>query len=73
MAVRDVDPDAWEFVRFDPVEWADMAGVQIAVTDFEMLFLRLKNMRLIYPDGSYPGDVSDYLLNLAVGRIRPAT
>jgi hypothetical protein len=68
-----VDPDAWDFVRFDPVEWMDMAGLRLLDDEFDALFLRLKNMRLIYPDGSYPDDVSEYLLNLATGRIRPAT
>ena len=68
-----VDADAWDYISFDPVEWRDMAGIRMQAHEFDALFLRLKNMRLIYPDGEYPKDVSDYLLSLATGRIRPAT
>lgn len=64
-----VDADAWDFVHFDPVEWKDMAGIRLSSHEFDQLFLRMKNMRLIYPDGTYPDEVDRYLLNLATGRV----
>lgn len=63
------DPEAWDFVRFDQVEWADMAGLRLSSQRFDKLFMRLKGMGLIYPDGTYPDEVNKYLLNLATGRI----
>lgn len=64
-----VDADAWDFVSFDPVEWKDMAGLRLPSHEYELLFLRMRNMRLIYPDGTYPDEVSNYLQNLATGRV----
>ena len=66
---KGVNLDAWDFVHFDLVEWTDMAGLKMSSCEMDTLFLRLKNMRLIYPDGSYPDEVDRYLTNLATGRI----
>ena len=63
------DPDAWDFIRFDPVEWRDMAGLRMSSFEFNQIFLRMKNMRLIYPDGTYPDEVDQYLSNQATGMI----
>lgn len=65
------DVDAWDWIRFDPTEWKDMAGLVLSHSEFYSLFLRMKTMRLIYPDGTYPKEVDDYLVNLATNRIGP--
>jgi len=61
--------DAWDLVHFDMVEWSDMAGLKLPAQEIDTLFMRIKNMGLIYPDGTYPDEVDTYLLYLATGRI----
>jgi hypothetical protein len=66
---RGVDLEAWDFVDFDMVEWMDMAGLRLSAEEMDFLFLRIKNMKLVYPDGTYPDEVDRYLMRLAAGRI----
>ena len=61
----------WQNVDYDTNTFGIVAGVR--QQDVIPLFVRLKGLRLIYPDGTINSLACQYLQGLILGKLRPAT
>jgi len=63
----DATDDPWGALDIGLATWADLSGVPTPVLQLE--FERLRAMRMVYPDGTSPDEVDEYLGNRADARI----
>jgi len=61
--IQDCIHGAWGYVDFDTDEWARMAGVP--AMEMWKRWIPFAKQRFIYPDGTYPDEVREFLVRRA--------